>query len=228
MEKIAVLLFAAHALGDFVLQPDWLAKNKQRLSYLLLHTVLHAATAYAVLQVWTLWQVPVAVFVVHTAIDACKTRLPDTAPWFAIDQAAHAFSLILIASWCTGSGILPAFTGTGYQWIVVLGGAVTTVLGAGFLIGKFAQRLIEENQLQLDGLRNGGRWIGRFERALIFVLIFINEPAGIGFLVAAKSILRFEEAKQQKMAEYVLIGTLLSFSLAIVLASLTKWAMNLP
>lgn len=50
---------------------------------------------------------------------------------------------------------------------------------------------------------------------------------GIGFLVAAKSILRFEEAKKQKLAEYVLIGTLLSFSLAIALATATKWAMNL-
>ena len=74
---------------------------------------------------------------------------------------------------------------------------------------------------------SGGKWIGRFERALIFTLIFIDQPIGIGFLVAAKSILRFEEARQQKLAEYVLIGTLLSFSLAIAVASVTKWAINL-
>ena len=52
------------------------------------------------------------------------------------------------------------------------------------------------------------------------------EPAGIGFLVAAKSILRFEEAKDQKLAEYVLIGSLLSFSIAIALSAVTKWAMQ--
>ena len=59
---------------------------------------------------------------------------------------------------------------------------------------------------------------------LIFLFIFIGQPAGIGFLVAAKSILRFEEARQQKLAEYVLIGTLLSFSLAVALAAATQWA----
>jgi hypothetical protein len=45
--------------------------------------------------------------------------------------------------------------------------------------------------------------------------------------VAAKSILRFEEAKKQNLAEYILIGTLFSFSLAIALASVTKWALKL-
>ena len=58
-------------------------------------------------------------------------------------------------------------------------------------------------------------------------LLFLIKGMIIGFLVAAKSILRFEEAKKQKLAEYILIGTLLSFSLAIALASATKWAMNL-
>lgn len=69
--------------------------------------------------------------------------------------------------------------------------------------------------------------IGNLERALIFLLIFIGYPAGIGFLVAAKSILRFEEAKKQKLAEYVLIGTLLSFSMAIAITVITQWAMRL-
>jgi hypothetical protein len=59
------------------------------------------------------------------------------------------------------------------------------------------------------------------------LFIFIDQSAGIGFLVAAKSILRFEEAKEQKLAEYVLIGSLLSFSIAIALSAVTKWAMGL-
>jgi hypothetical protein len=63
--------------------------------------------------------------------------------------------------------------------------------------------------------------------SIYFHLIFIDQPAGIGFLVAAKSILRFEEAKEQRLAEYVLIGSLLSFSIAITLSAVTKWAMGL-
>ena len=55
----------------------------------------------------------------------------------------------------------------------------------------------------------------------------IGQPGAIGFLVAAKSILRFEEAKKQKLAEYVLIGTLLSFTLAMALSYLTLQAAKL-
>jgi hypothetical protein len=122
---------------------------------------------------------------------------------------------------------LPAFGGRGFTAIVVAGGFTATVFGSGFLIAKFAKRLVEENGLKLDGLLNGGKLIGQLERALIFLFIFIGQPTGIGFLVAAKSILRFEEAKKQKLAEYVLIGTLLSFSLAVALSSATKWALTL-
>lgn len=227
MEKIVALLIAAHAIGDFALQPDWLAARKRHPVWLLLHAVIHALLAYVVLQAWTCWQAPVAVLVAHGIIDWIKPRLPDSAKWFTIDQAVHFVSLLALAWLLVHCGILPSFAGIGYKPLVFFGGLVLTIQGASFLVGKFARRLIEENQLQLEGLINGGRWIGRYERALIFVLIFIDQPMGIGFLVAAKSILRFEEAKQQKFAEYVLIGTLLSFSLAIALSSLTKWAMNL-
>lgn len=65
------------------------------------------------------------------------------------------------------------------------------------------------------------------ERSLIFLLFIIGQPEGVGFLVAAKSILRFEESKKQKQAEYILIGTLLSFSIAIAISSLTLYAMAL-
>jgi hypothetical protein len=49
-------------------------------------------------------------------------------------------------------------------------------------------------------------------------MILAGEPSGIGFLVAAKSILRFEEAKKLPVAEYVLIGTFWSFGLALAIA----------
>jgi len=44
--------------------------------------------------------------------------------------------------------------------------------------------------------------------------------------VAAKSILRFEESKDHQIAEYVIIGTLLSFTLAIVFSILAVWALT--
>jgi hypothetical protein len=227
MEKLLAVMVAAHMIGDFLLQPDWMAERKRRTGYLLLHTLIHAALVYVALQKWDCWQAPALVFVIHTLTDAIKKRAPDTAETFVMDQAAHAVGLLAIAWFLRTHTGMSDFAGTGYRAIVALGGFVATVQGAGFLVGKFMKRLVEESKLALDGLVNGGKWIGQMERALILVFVLIGYLEGIGFLVAAKSILRFKETEEQKMAEYVLIGTLLSFSLAIALAWVTKSAMGL-
>ena len=57
---------------------------------------------------------------------------------------------------------------------------------------------------------------------MILLLVMIGEPAGIGFLIAAKSVLRFDTAtKEQKAGEYVIIGTLASFAWALAAAHAT-------
>jgi hypothetical protein len=91
------------------------------------------------------------------------------------------------------------------------------------LIGQIMDEHIKKNNLETSGLINGGMWIGRLERLLIFLFVLYNISEGIGFLIAAKSILRFSETKEdQRMAEYVLIGTLLSFGLAILISFIVK------
>jgi hypothetical protein len=52
---------------------------------------------------------------------------------------------------------------------------------------------------------------------MILSFILLNQFAAIGFLLAAKSILRFKESEASKMSEYVLLGTLISFSIAIII-----------
>ncbi|MDT8324515.1 MAG: DUF3307 domain-containing protein [Bacteroidota bacterium] len=228
MEQSIAILAAAHFLGDFFLQPQWLVGKKTRFSFLLLHGTIHAALVYALYQAWGCWELPLAVFVTHTSIDFVKQKwTSDSAGAFAWDQAAHALSLLGIAWYLTGTDSVPVFQGHGYALIVSIGGFVATVHGAGYYIEKVAGMIKQRNALEIDGLENGGAWIGKLERVLIFLFIFIDQPEGIGFLVAAKSILRFEEARKQKLAEYVLIGTLLSFSLAIGIAAATHWAVGL-
>lgn len=227
LDKLLAVLIAAHMIGDFLLQPDWMAERKRRSGYLLLHALIHAALAYVALQKWACWQASALVFVIHALIDAVKKRSPDTAAAFVVDQAAHAVGLIGIVWFLRTHMGMSDFAGNFYKAIIAAGGFVATVRGAGFFVGKFMKRLVEDSKFTLDGLVNGGRWIGQMERALIFVFLLIGYPEGIGFLVAAKSILRFKETEEQKMAEYVLIGTLLSFTLAIALAWATKLAMGL-
>jgi len=228
MEKVAAVLIAVHAIADFSLQTDGMVQSKNRLQFLMLHAAIHSALTYIVLQVWICWQAPLFILLVHAAIDFNKQRCgKSTATAFIVDQIVHVFSLLALAWLSVRFSWVPDFSGIGYKPLVVLAGFIATVQGAGFLVAIFTKRLIDENNLELDGLLNGGKLIGQLERCLIFLFIFIGQPAGIGFLVAAKSILRFEEAKEQKLAEYVLIGSLSSFSIAIALSAVTRWAMGL-
>jgi hypothetical protein len=55
------------------------------------------------------------------------------------------------------------------------------------------------------------------ERILILSFVLLNQFAAIGFLMATKTILRFREADAAKMSEYVLLGTLFSFGIAIII-----------
>ena len=228
MQKIAIALIAAHAIADFFLQSDGLAQRKDKSRFLILHSLIHATLTYLVLQTWACWQAPLFVLLVHLVIDFVKQRIKkDTAVTFIADQAVHVLSLVALAWLLVRFSRVPAFSGIGYGPLVVLAGFAATIRGSGLVVAKFTKRIIDENNLKLGGLVNGGRTIGQLERGLIFLFVFIGQPAGIGFLVAAKSILRFGEAKEQNLAEYVLIGTLLSFSLAVAMASITTWAAGL-
>jgi len=68
-------------------------------------------------------------------------------------------------------------------------------------------------------LQSAGKFIGILERLLVFTFVILNQWSAIGLLIAAKSAFRFgdlSEAKNRKLTEYMLIGTLLSFGLAMV------------
>lgn len=71
-----------------------------------------------------------------------------------------------------------------------------------------------------SGLKDAGKYIGMLERLFVFLFVLTNFWEGIGFLLAAKSIFRFGDLKDTndvKLTEYILIGTLLSFGLAILI-----------
>ena len=57
--------------------------------------------------------------------------------------------------------------------------------------------------------------IGTLERILTFIFVMNGNYQAVGFVVAAKSLLRFKESEGTR-AEYVLVGTSLSFSIAIL------------
>jgi hypothetical protein len=90
----------------------------------------------------------------------------------------------------------------------------------GAVLTPWLDRVKDENSL-----KNAGAMIGYLERMLILSFVLLDQWGAIGFLLTAKSILRFNDLKgdgQRSMSEYVLLGTLLSFtvSIAVGLAAL--------
>jgi hypothetical protein len=72
-------------------------------------------------------------------------------------------------------------------------------------------------------------WIGRFERVLTVTFVLLDRYEAIGFLITAKSILRFGETRApgaRKEAEYILIGTMLSFTAAIFVGLGVRWLLG--
>lgn len=108
-------------------------------------------------------------------------------------------------------------------------GGFATVWGG----GRFVEWVMKDYSAADGGLDGAGKKIGFFERALVFVLVFADAPAAIGFLITAKSILRFSDMSrsdsdkssltQRERSEYVIIGTLASFAWAVSVAYITKY-----
>ncbi|MEO1639286.1 MAG: DUF3307 domain-containing protein [Pseudomonadota bacterium] len=220
IETFAALLFA-HVLADFVLQTDWIVRNKRKLHVLLLHGAIVLITLQASVGSVTAWPL-IALAGAHVLIDAIKCRLPYTGFWpYMIDQAAHLLTLLFVMAtfptlWAEGAW-------AGQTWLppvmVFLSGLVLAVRAGAFAIEfLMAPWSVKDDRADdQQGLKDGGKLIGILERGIVYILLMVGQPTAVGFLIAAKSVLRFDTAKgDQRMAEYVIIGTLASFGWAIV------------
>ncbi len=222
-------LIAGHLLGDFLLQPDLMAQNKRDAGVLVIHASIVTAVSYLVCGAWLSWQIVAGVFVTHMVIDGLKAASGIDGPKvFLADQGMHIAALTalgvywipvdVVPYWQT---IFPFFT----KAMLLLSGGILCIRVGGFWIGKTVAPFQEAIGNASASLPNAGRLIGQLERALIYLLVLAGEPQGVGFLVAAKSILRFGEVKepeQRKEAEYIIIGTLMSFGWALLMAFSTK------
>jgi len=105
-------------------------------------------------------------------------------------------------------------------WFIITGYILVT-WPLGIIIGIATDKWRIAAEVSKDGLQKAGVWIGFFERLLILTFILSNQFAAVGFLIAAKSILRFSDKENtQKKTEYVLIGTLMSFAAAVIIGIL--------
>lgn len=237
-ETLVALLFA-HMLADFTLQSDAMVKNKAQLRYFSLHIAIVAATAWAALGLTTALVPILIVAATHFAIDWLKLRFGGTGfIGFIADQAGHVAMILVVAAlfpeaWAQGLWVRAAAAAPILAQLpaaLAIGAGLIAAVWAG---GHAVRALMSGLDFPTDpdaaaSLPQGGRLIGRLERLMILMLVLAGETGAIGLLIAAKSVLRFNELardQDRRVSEYVIIGTLASFSWALAVAFATRAAL---
>lgn len=234
MVMIFLQLLCAHIVADFYLQSHKMCMHKMQLQTeqgwmcQIGHAFVHGLLAYIFVLDWTNWLLPLLVFVSHLIIDIlkdiCLSKIqykPNDvrSNWecvlFVIDQALHILVIWMLLKYvdiAENTAICNILDTKIMSYVVAY---LIVVKPTSILIGKFTQRW-QTVLLDSKGLHDAGMWIGYAERILALTFMLLGTYEALGFLIAAKSLLRFQET-DTKRTEYVLIGTLLSFGVAVLL-----------
>jgi len=227
-------LLIAHLLTDFILQPAYWIEHRQQKKFASGKLYLHGLITgiVALLFVGTgYWLVVLIITLSHILIDGWKSYQPEKVKFFLIDQLLHL--VVILFCWY--------FSFLGWEDIKLVGVQLSyneefwiiatafVFLGfpSGIMIGKLTRKWqdqIKETATEVMALADAGKWIGILERTIILVLILQAQYGAIGLLIAAKSILRFNQTNSQEAkTEYVLIGSLISIGMAIVVGVVVNY-----
>lgn len=221
--ELILLQFIAHLSADFIFQSNGFIHKKCASifnRYHLYHFFIVGGLSYLCSLDFHFWGAALIIAGVHLFTDVGKgiwqisTKGQQTC--FFIDQCVHITSFIIVAwGYSTFCGI---------RFLVPMDIKILAII-AGFLFcSKPANILImnifrlysiqtdNEHCVSINSLPNAGRLIGVVERFLALAMVILTQYEAVGLLIAAKSILRFSDTQK---TEYVLVGTLLSFAVAL-------------
>jgi hypothetical protein len=173
--------------------------------------------------------------------ESCEEAQATEAPWkerFAQDIPVLAFLLLGLIS----AAVVDLDHGWDALLVVVnsdrVAVAATGLIAAVFISGSVVARVLRpfthdlgrrEEASTRQGLVDAGRYIGWFERAVLFAFVIGGEPEAAAVALAAKSFARFPTFRehQEGFAEYFLIGSLASIALAVAAAAATRAALGI-
>ncbi len=219
----------AHILGDFVFQSEkWIDdKEKKKIKSLKLyfHIGIHAFLLLLILQfnLQEYWLGFLVIIVSHYGIDLLKLYVHKKKTkriWFFIDQILHLFIMMIATSFYVEFSTSTINIITEKNLLLLIFILLVIFVSAIIIRLIITQWNPEKKKENDDSLAKAGRYIGILERLFVFTFVITNHWEGIGFLLAAKSVFRFGDltsSKDRKLTEYILIGTLLSFGIAIFL-----------
>ncbi|WP_096739844.1 DUF3307 domain-containing protein [Pseudoalteromonas atlantica] len=227
-------LIIGHLVSDFFLQPmSWVNDRNThhfKAKKLYLHVLVHGVVSAIILALWEYsygWQQlstvllsTAAIMLSHYLIDIAKSYSNKGVVPFLLDQIAHIAVIITLCIYITDNQSLIAYvsalaTNPKVLWVVC--GYLIILSPSAVFIRMMLERLTA-NFSSEGSLPLAGQSIGMIERVLMLSFILLDQFAGLGFLLAAKSVFRFGDlsaSKDKKLTEYVMLGTLLSVSVTL-------------
>lgn len=235
MIEFALKIIFCHLLGDFVFQTNKMTedirKRKFGASSLYLHIAIHLFLLLLFTQFEYNYLFPVLLLTLsHFIIDSCTKILFAKSIKgiynFIVDQVLHLLAIYLFVYYFYDFELIPSFLFSSQSYLLLISLVLLTFFSS-VTIKKIMS--VFNYPIPKGGLKDAGKYIGILERLFIFLFITISFWEGIGFLLAAKSIFRFgdlKESKDVKLTEYILIGTLVSFGIAILISVLYVYLKN--
>ncbi|MFQ3198920.1 MAG: hypothetical protein ACJAUL_002809 [Paraglaciecola sp.] len=235
---LLLLLIMTHVVGDFYVQRRaWITCRNT--NHLLSMGLLKNFISHVLLLVMVLWLsghmtlkgalVITLVSLTQLLINLWKSYQVENLYYFMLDQLLHLTVLVLAWVVLSGFSLSQIMAQVGLlvddKFIAIAVAYIVACKPASMTISIGLKGLTEQLNSNQAGLVSAGRWIGYLERCLIISFVLIGQFAGVGFLLAAKTIFRFGDlTKEQdmKLTEYMMLGTLLSFSCALLLG----WLVN--
>lgn len=222
-------LCLAHVVADFYFQTDSLcrekAERKIKSPFMNVHSLIVGGVAWAMIPAVDFWGYALLITVSHWLIDVGKAYVRAGLWTFLADQVLHFAVLFLIAAKYIPRETLPI------QYLDLL----PDIFLPGLLLAVFVcmkptniliKLILERYQIgegsSCQDIKNAGALIGNLERILTLLFVLIGQFEAIGFIVAAKSLLRFKDTDTAK-TEYVLAGTFLSFGMALLWGLAVKY-----
>lgn len=236
MEKILLAQLIAHIVADFFAQPECFSREKQNKHIKSYHIYVHALIVFVAALGMTftcgfMWYA-LAIAIIHLGADILKCMIERKLKKnindelftnhyiFFADQVFHLIVIYgVVSMYNSKNGYIPACLDifTTHQ-LLAMAGLLLCMKPSNILIRNCLSSLNlygkEKSKEDRNDLERAGRWIGTIERIMAMALVMLQQYTAIGFIIAAKSVLRYNDSRTGK-TEYVLIGTLLSFGIAL-------------
>ncbi|MDR3272839.1 MAG: DUF3307 domain-containing protein, partial [Flavobacteriaceae bacterium] len=203
MNTLLILQLTAHLLADFNFQPQgWCdIKDRKMISKThLYHIFIVFACSWLLSLTISFWWAALLITLFHLAIDVAKSYLSRKESWrnhlFFIDQALHIALITGVVY------LFSAYTPVHFPSFISINRAfiLFAVIACSKPSNIFIKKYMEANAIfpasenkTNKAMMKAGRVIGSLERVISFCLIAVNQFAAVGFIIAAKSILRFRD-----------------------------------